>query len=389
MKAVVYHGTHDVRVEDVPDPKIQESTDCIIKVRKTALCGSDLHLYDGYNPTMEKGDILGHEFMGEVIEVGSDVKKLKVGDRVIVPFTIADGSCWHCKHGMFSACETTNPNNEMLEKLLSYPASGLYGYSHMYGGFAGGQAEYVRVLLADVNAFKVPENLSDEQALFTTDILPTGYMAAENAGITPESTVAIWGAGPVGLFSLKSAQLMGAAEVIMIDRFPERLALAAKEGAKTINYEEVKDVVQAIKDLTNGRGPDACIDAVGLEAHAPGIEGAFDKVKQTLMLEQDRPSALREVIQATRPGGTVSVPGVYMGYVDKFPFGIAFGKGLTFKMGQTHVHKYVEKLFDLISSGVIDPTFLITHRLPLSEAAEAYKMFRDKEDNCIKVVFTP
>ena len=387
MKAVVFHGTGDVRTETVSDPRIEEPTDCIIKVTRTALCGSDLHLYDGFNPAMKEGDILGHEFMGEVVEIGADVKKVAPGDRIIVPFAIADGTCGHCRHQLTSLCENTNPGNEELIKLTGYPASALYGYSHLYGGIPGGQAEYVRVILPDSNAFRVPEELSDEQALFTTDILPTGYMAAENANIKPGETVAIWGAGPVGLLTLKCAQLLGAEKVIMIDRVLERLAMAREQGAEVINFDDEDDVVERIKEITGGEGPDACIDAVGLEAHANGFQGVYDKGKQTLKLHTDRPNALREAIQAARPGGSVSVPGVYAGFADKFPIGVAFGKGLTLRMGQTHVHHYVERLFDAIREGKVDPTFVITHRFSLDEAPEAYKMFRDKSNHCIKVVF--
>lgn len=389
MKAVVFHGPGDVRTEKVSDPTIEAPSDCIIKITRTALCGSDLHLYDGDNPTMHVGDILGHEFMGEVVEIGADVKKVELGDRIVVPFAIADGSCEHCRQELTSLCQNTNPGNDELIKLTGYPASALYGSSHLYGGIPGGQAEYARVLLADSNAFKVPEGLEDEQALFTTDILPTGYMAAENASIQPGGTVAIWGAGPVGLLTMKCAQLMGAEKVIMIDRVPERLDMARDEGADVINFEKVDDVSGCIKELTAGHGPDSCIDAVGLEAHGNGSQSVYDKAKQTLGIQPDRPSALREVIQAARPGGTVSVPGMYAGFADKFPIGAAFGKGLQLRMGQTHVHRYVKKLFELVQNGDIDPTFIITHRLTLDEAPEAYKMFRDKTNHCVKVVFSP
>ena len=387
MKAVVFHGAGDIRTETVKDPAIEAPTDCIIKVTRTALCGSDLHLFNGYNPAMKEGDILGHEFMGEVVEVGADVKRVQPGDRIVVPFAIADGSCEHCKHNQTSLCETTNSSAEDLTKVQGYSTAGLYGYSHLYGGIPGGQAEYARVLLADTNVFKVPDGMDDEQALFTTDIFPTGYMAAENANIPEGGTVAIWGAGPVGLFSMKCAKHLGAGTVIMIDKVPERLELAREHGAETINFDEEKDVVEQIKTLTNGRGPDSCIDAVGLEADPGGAMGTYDKVKQTLKLQTDRPGVLREVIQAARPGATLSLPGVYAGFVDKFPIGIAFGKGLTIRMGQTHVHRYVRKLFEIIQSGEIDPTFLSTHRLSLDDAADAYKMFRDKTNSCIKVVF--
>lgn len=389
MKALVYHGTEDVRVETVPDPRIQQSTDCILKVTRSAICGSDLHLYGGYNPAMKDGDILGHEFMGEVVEVGSEVRSVRVGDRVLVPFDIADGTCWYCTHNMTALCTGSNPNNADLEQLYGYPAAGLYGYSHLYGGFAGGQAQLVRVVMADANAFKVPETLSDERVLFLTDIFPTGYMAADNANIAPGDTVAVWGAGPVGQFVTASAFLFRADRVIVVDRVPERLAMAAAQGAEVINYEMEDDVVGRIKELTAGRGPDAVVDAVGLEAHAHGLEGVYDKVKQTLRLQTDRPSALREVIQAARPGTTVSIPGVYTGIVDSFPLGVAFGKGLTFKMGQTNVHAYVPRLLEMVNQGDIDPSFVITHRITMDEIPEHYKKFRNKEDGCVKVVIDP
>lgn len=389
MKALVYHGTEDVRVDTVPDPRIQSSSDCILKVTRSAICGSDLHLYGGYNPAMKEGDILGHEFMGEVVEIGSDVRSVRVGDRVLVPFNIADGTCWYCTHNMTALCSGSNSNNADLEKLQGYPAAGLYGYSHLYGGFAGGQAQYVRVIMADANVIPVPDTLSDERVLFLTDIFPTGYMAAENAHIAPGDTVAVWGAGPVGQFVVASALLFRAGKVIVIDRVAERLVMAAKQGAEVINYEAEDDVVGRIKDMTGGRGPDAVIDAVGLEAHAQGFEGVYDRVKQSLRLQTDRPSALREVIQAARPGSTVSIPGVYTGMVDSFPLGVAFGKGLSFKMGQTNVHAYVPRLLEMVAQGEIDPSFVITNRIGMDEIPEYYKKFRDKEDGCIKVVIDP
>lgn len=389
MKALRYYGTEDVRVETVPDPTIESPTDAIVKVTSTAICGSDLHMYDGYVIEMHEGDILGHEFMGEVVAVGKEVTKVKVGDRVIVPFNIACGYCEYCKRGLTSLCDNTNPDHEKLEAVMGYAGGGLFGYSHLYGGYSGGQAEFVRVPYIDVNHFKVPEFISDEKALFLTDIFPTGFMAAENANIQPGDSVAVWGCGPVGQFTIRSAFLLGASQVIAIDRFPERLALAEAAGAETINYEEDTDVVEKIKELTQRRGPDACIDAVGMEAHGTGIGALFDKVEQTVKLTTDRPTALRQVIQACRKGGTISIPGVYLGIVDKFPIGVAFGKGLTMKMGQTHVHRYLQKLFDLIEEEKIDPSFVITHRMKLDEAPEAYKLFRDKEDTCIKVVLTP
>jgi len=388
MKALCWYRTGDVRVETVPDPKILNPHDCIVKVTSTAICGSDLHLLNGYIPSMVTGDILGHEFMGEIVEVGSDVKTRRVGERVVVPFTIACGNCSYCRRQMWSACDNTNPNAWMSEKAYGYSGAGLFGFSHMMGGYAGGQAEYVRVPFADVGPFPVPAELPDEKVLFLTDIFPTGYMAAENADIQPGDTVAVWGCGPVGQFTIRSAFLMGAEQVIAIDRYPERLAMAAAAGAKTLNYEKA-DVIDALKELTGGRGPDSCIDAVGLEAHGTGLPGAYDLVKQAVRLETDRPHALREAIQACRKGGTVSIPGVYGGFIDKMPMGAAFGKGLTLKMGQTHVHKYLAPLLGRILAGDIDPSFVITHRLPLSQAPNGYKTFRDKQDGCIKIVLDP
>ncbi len=389
MKALCWYSKADVRVETVPDPEILNPRDAIIKVSSTAICGSDLHLYDAYIPTLEKGDILGHEFMGEVVEVGREVKKLKVGDRVIVPFTIACGNCWFCQHAMYSACDNSNPNSWMLEKLYGYSGSALFGYSHMMGGYAGGQAEYVRVPFADVGPFKVPDGLNDEQVLFLTDIFPTGYMAAENCNIKPGDVVAVWGCGPVGQLAIKSAYMLGAERVIAIDRFPERLRMAHDQGqAEVLNYEG-ENIVEQLRLMTGGRGPDACIDAVGMEAHGTSIDAIYDKVKQTIRLETDRSHALRDAIQSCRKGGTVSIPGVYGGLLDKFPLGAAFGKGLTLKMGQTHVHKYLQPLLDRIEKGDIDPSFVITHRLKLDEAPQGYKMFRDKQDECIKIVMKP
>jgi threonine dehydrogenase-like Zn-dependent dehydrogenase len=389
MKANCWFGTEDVRVVDVPDPKILNPRDAIVKVTSTAICGSDLHLYDGYIPTMQKGDILGHEFMGEVVEVGHGVKNLRPGDRVVVPFPIACGNCWACEQEMFSLCENSNPNAWMAEKLWGHSPAGIFGYSHLVGGYAGGQAEYVRVPFADIGPLKVPEGLSDEQVLFLSDILPTGYMAAENCNITPGDTIAVWGCGPVGLFAIKSAFLLGAERVIGIDRVPERLRLAReKAGAETINYEE-QDVRDTLAEMTGGRGPDACIDAVGMEAHIPGPLYAYDRVKQALMLETGRPVALRQAILACRNGGTLSVPGVYGGVLDKFPFGSIMNRSITIKTGQTHAHRYMRPLLERIQNGEIDPTFIITHRLSLDEAPEGYRMFRDKEDHCVKVVLKP
>lgn len=390
MKAIVYKGTTNVSYEDAPDPKIQKPTDALLDVTLTAICGSDLHLYGGYNPAMKKGDILGHEFMGIIREVGKSVKKIKAGDKVIIPFPIICGECFYCTNNLPSLCENSNPNKKELEGLYGFGGSALYGYSHLYGGIPGGQAESVRILNADVNAFVVPKNIPDEKLLFLTDIFPTGYMAAENAmkGIEIK-TVAIFGAGPVGLFALKSAFLLGVKRVIVIDKVPERLKLAKEHGAEVINYEKNNDIVESLKKATDKRGPDAVIDAVGLEAEGTGMEKVIEKTKHNLKLQTDRIAALRDAIQACRPGGVVSVPGVYTGFLDKFPMGAAFGKGLTFYMGQTHVHNYINKLLKLITTNKIDPSFLITHRLPLSEAPDAYKTFREKDDNCIKVVLYP
>lgn len=389
MKAVVFHGTEKVRVDTVPDPKIEDPKDVIVKITLTAICGSDLHLYDGYNPTMKEGDILGHEFMGEVVEVGKEVKKLKQGDRIVVPFDIACGYCFFCKNQLFSLCDNTNPNKEMMEKLYGMSGAGLFGYSHLYGGYCGGQAEYVRVPFADVNHIKIPNHLSDEKVLFISDIFPTGYMAAENCNIKGGETVAVWGAGPVGQMTIKSLFMLGAKRVIAIDQVPERLDMAKSAGAEIMNFAEEDHLIQKIKDVTNGMGPDAVVDAVGMEADSHGFAGLYDKAKQAVRLQTDRPTALREVIQACRKGGYVSIPGVYSGVIDTFNIGVAFAKGLTFKMGQTHVQKYMHTLLNKITNDEIDPSFVITHQLPLDEAPHAYKIFRDKEDKCIKVVMKP
>jgi threonine dehydrogenase-like Zn-dependent dehydrogenase len=390
MKAVCWHGKLDVRVETVPDPALLNARDAIVRVTATAICGSDLHLYGGFVPGMVKGDILGHEFMGEVVEVGSAVTNLRAGDRVVVPFPIACGSCFFCQRDMYSLCENSNPNAWMAEKAWGHSPCGIFGYSHLLGGYAGGQAEYVRVPFADVGPLKVPDALDDEHVLFLSDILPTGYMAAENCGIVPGDTVAVWGCGPVGLFAIASAQLLGAERVIAIDRFPERLRMAGLElGAETVDYTE-DSVLEALKELTGGRGPDACIDAVGMEAHAHhSLMYAYDRVKQAMALESDRPIALREAIQACRSGGTISVAGVYGGLIDKFPVGTLMNRSLTIKTGQTHVQRYLRPLLGKIERGDIDPSFIITHRMKLDEAPLAYRMFRDKQDNCVKVVLRP
>ncbi len=390
MRAVCWWGKGDVRVLDVPDPEILNPHDAIVRVTLTAICGSDLHLFDGVVPTMLRGDILGHEFMGEIVEVGSEVKRLKVGDRVIVPFPIACGRCWFCQNKLWSLCDNTNPNAWMVEAITGYAGSGIYGYSHMYGGYAGGQAEYARVVFADTNAVKIPAGIPDEKVLFLTDILPTGYMAAENCDIRPGDTVAVWGCGPVGLFAIASARLLGAERILAIDRIPERLALAQEQwGAEPLNYEDVDDPFDDIKQRTGGRGPDKCIDAVGMEGHGHTADAIYDRVKQALRVQFDRAHSLRQALHACRKGGTVSIPGVYAGLIDKVPFGTAFAKGLTLKMGQTHVHNYTGPLLARIEKGEIDPSVIITHRVGLDDAPEMYEIFRDKEEDCIKVVMKP
>jgi len=390
LKALCWHGKEDVRIDTVPDPKIVHPTDVIVKITTTAICGSDLHLYDGVMPTMEKGDVIGHEPMGEVVEAGRDVRKLKVGDRVVVPFTICCGHCWFCERTLFSLCDNSNPNKEMAAKVLGQSPAGLFGYSHMLGGFPGGQAEYLRVPFADVGPIKIPEGLTDEQVVFLSDIFPTGYMAAENADIEPGDTVAVWGCGPVGQFCIKSAWMLGAGRVIAIDREPERLQMAREHGkAETINFEK-ESVYDHLMDMTGGRGPDRCIDAVGCEAHAGStLPAMLDKAKAVVAIAADRPHVLREAIVCCRKGGTLSIPGVYIGFPDKIPFGAIVNKALTLKSGQTHVPRYTEPLLRRIQAGEIDPSFIITHRLPLEQGPEAYKTFRDKKDGCIKVVLKP
>ncbi|GAA5436070.1 zinc-dependent alcohol dehydrogenase [Deinococcus aquaticus] len=390
MKAIVWQGTNSVGVETVPDPTLLLPTDAIVRVTSTAICGSDLHLLDGVIPSMEKGDILGHEFMGEVVEVGRDVRKLKVGDRVVVPFNIACGACDPCRRGLFSACDNSNPNHRMAEALYGgVSGGGLFGYSHMYGGYAGGQAQYVRVPFADVGPYRIESDLRDEQVLFLTDIFPTGYQAAENCGIVPgRDVVAVFGAGPVGQFAARSAQMLGAANVIVIDRVPERLAMAAAAGCQVINYEQ-EDVLIALREATGGRGPDHVIDAVGMEAHGHGPGALVDTAKQRLKLSFDRITALRWALLSCAKGGTVSLPGVYGGLIDKVPMGAAFAKGLTFKMGQTHTHRHIGPLLSRIEAGEIDPSFVITHRASLDQAPDLYRTFRDKHDGCVKVVLNP
>ena len=391
MQALCWHGKGDVRVDTVPDPKIEHPRDAIVKITTTCICGSDLHLLDGYMPTMKSGDVLGHEFMGEIVELGSEAKgKLRIGQRVIVPFTIACGECWFCKKGLTSCCDRSNPNAEMAKKVMGQSPSGLFGYSHMLGGFAGGQAQYARVPYADFGAFPVPDQLTDEQVVFLTDIFPTGYMAAENAEIQPGETVAVWGCGPVAQFAIQSCWMFGAGRVIAIDTVPERLAMAKSKGkAETIDFMK-QDVYETLMNMTNGRGPDCCIDAVGTEAHARGsFDSVLDKAKAALFMGTDRPHVLRQTITCCRKAGHISVPGVYIGLLDHLPMGAFVNKGLTMKTGQTHVHRYVEPLTKRILNGEIDPSFVITHRIPLEEAPAAYKKFRDKEDGCIKVVIKP
>jgi threonine dehydrogenase-like Zn-dependent dehydrogenase len=390
MRANCWRGRNTVRVENVPDPVILNPRDAIVRVTLTAICGSDLHLYDGYIPTMERGDVLGHEFMGEVVELGSGVKNLKVGERVVVPFPIACGACSACAAQLFSLCENSNPNGWMAEKLWGHSPAGIFGYSHLTGGYAGGQAEYVRVPFADVGPLQVPDGMRDEQALFLSDIFPTGYMAAEMCGIKPGDVIAVWGCGPVGQFALASARMLGAERLIGIDRFPYRLRLAQEHsGAETINYDEVESVVETLKEMTGGRGPDACIDAVGMEAHGHGVQFAYDRAKQAARLETDRPIALREAIQACRNGGTVSVIGVYGGFIDKFPIGAVMNRSLTIRRGQCHVQRYMKPLLARIEQGEIDPSFVITHRLGLEDAPRGYDIFKQKQDDCEKVVLRP
>ncbi len=390
MKALCWHATGDVRVDTVPDPKIADPGDVIVRITSTAICGSDLHLYDGFMPTMQAGDVLGHEPMGEVVEVGKGVQKLKKGDRIVVPFTICCGTCWFCQRQLFSLCDNTNPNAEMAKKMMGQSPAGLFGYSHLTGGFAGGQAQYLRVPFADVAPIKVPDGMPDEQVLFLSDIFPTGYMAADQAGIEPGDTVAVWGCGPVGQFCIRSAWMFKAGRVIAIDRVPERLKMAQEQGkAEVINFSET-DVYDKLMEMTKGRGPDRCIDAVGAEAHGSGsFDAVLDKAKAAVMLTTDRAHVLREAIMCCRKGGTLSIPGVYIGFPDKIPFGALMNKALTVRTGQTHVPKYHHKLLQKIQAGEIDPSFVITHRPRLEDGPKMYKTFRDKQDNCIKVVLKP
>ncbi len=386
MKALCWEGKHSIQVKNVRDPRILNPQDAIIKVTSAAICGSDLHLYNGYIPAMEKGDIMGHETMGEVVEIGPMVKKINVGDKIVIPFDIGCGKCHHCKDEEYSACDNSNPNAIVADKLYGQAGSAAFGFSQIYGGYAGGQAEYIRVPYADTNSLIIPAGIPDEKVLFLSDIFPTGYMAAENCNIKRGDTVAVWGAGPVAQMAIRSALLLGAERVIAIDHYEGRLKMAASGGAEIINFDSADGVIDELKFRTGGRGPDSCIDAVGMEAHGHTVTASVDRVKAAVGLATDRPDALRQAIQACKKGGTVSVPGVYGGFLDKFPFGAAFGKGLTFKMGQTHTQKYMKPLLDLVLAEKIDPSFVITHRISIDDGPKAYKTFNDKKDECIKVV---
>ncbi len=388
MKALRWYDSKKVRVEDAPDPRIEHPKDAIVKITSTAICGSDIHLYDGFVTTLEKGDILGHEFMGEIVETGPEVRTLKAGDRVVCSFTISCGECEYCRKGSYSLCHVSNPNASMQEKFLGGHTAGIYGYSHMFGGFSGGQAEFVRVPFADQGALKVPSTLVDEQVLILSDIFPTGFMAADNCMLRGGETVAVWGCGPVGQFAIRSAFMLGAARVIAIDRLPERLAMAKAAGAETLSFETDK-IHDALMEKTRGHGPDACIDAVGMEAHEGGLIGKYDKAKQIMRMETDRPFALRQAIMACRKGGVLSVIGAYAGLADKIPIGAMFNKALTVRNGQCDVQRYWQRLLEKVESGAIDPTFVITHRLPLAEAANGYETFTEKKDGCVKIVLKP
>ena len=389
MRALCWHGKHDIRCDTVPDPKIEDPRDAIIKVTSCAICGSDLHLYDGFMPGMESGDIMGHETMGEVVEVGRDNKELTVGDRIVVPFTIICGECDQCRRGNFSVCERSNRNKETADKMFGHTTAGLFGYTHLTGGYPGGQAEFLRVPFADKTHVKVPRNLTDEQVLFLSDIFPTGWQAAVQCDIQPEDTVAIWGCGPVGQMAIRSAILLGAKRVIAIDSVPERLAMARAGGAETLNFEE-DSVVERLNEMTAGKGPEKCIDAVGMEAHATAtLDSIYDRVKQAVMLESDRAHVLREMMYVCRPAGVLSVPGVYGGLIDKVPMGMVMNKGLTIRTGQTHVNRWTDDLLRRIDEGQIDPSFVITHTVSLDQGPDMYRTFRDKQDGCIKVVLKP
>jgi len=391
MRALVWHGKQDIRCDRVSDPEIEDPRDAIIRVTSCAICGSDLHLFHNFIPAMLPGDIMGHEAMGEVVEVGSAAKgKLKKGDRIVVPFTIICGECDQCRRGNFSVCERTNRKKELAEKVFGHPTAGLFGYTHLTGGYPGGQAEYLRVPFADATHIKVPDSLTDEQVLFLSDIFPTGWQAAAQCDIEPTDTVAIWGCGPVGQMAIRSAVLLGAKQVVAIDCIPERLSMAEAGGAIPINFER-ESVIGRLDDLTDGKGPEKCIDAVGMESHVtPSLpDTLLDRAKQAMLLESDRPHVLREMIYVCRPAGTLSIPGVYSGLIDKVPMGMAMNKGLTFRMGQTHVNRWTDDLLRRIEEGEIDPSFVITHTVSLEDGPDMYKVFRDKQDSCIKVVLKP
>lgn len=388
MRAACWYGANDVRVETVNDPTILNPRDAILKVTATTICGSDLHIYDGYIPSMKQGDIIGHEFMGEVVEIGRAVKQLKIGDRVVVSSIVGCGQCFHCQRQAWSLCDNSNPNGWMQEPLFGHGTSAIFGYSHLFGGLAGSQAEYVRVPFADYGCLKVPQDIPDEKILPISDAFPTGYMAADLCDIHPGDIVAVWGCGPVGQFAIRSAYLLGASLVIAIDKVPERLQLAREVGAATLDFSEI-DAGEALKEMTGGRGPDACIDAVGMEAHGMGPMGLYDKVAQAVKLETDRPHVLRQMMLACRKGGTLSVMGVYSGFVDKIPMGAAFNKGLTIRMGQMHGQKYMPRLLDHVIKGEIDPSTVFTHTLPLEETKRGYEMFKNKTDQCVKVLLKP
>jgi len=390
MRALTWHGKGDMRCETVPDPRIEDPRDAIIKVTSCAICGSDLHLYDHFMPGLKSGDVLGHETMGEVVEVGPGAKhKLKVGERIVIPFTINCDECEQCKRGFFSVCEKTNRNKALGDTAFGHTTAGLFGYTHLTGGYPGGQAEYLRVPFADATHIKIPSHFTDEQALFLSDILPTGWQGAVQADIQPEDTVAVWGCGPVGQFVIRSAILLGAKQVIAIDRVPERLQMAAAAGAITIDFEK-QSVIEILNGLTGGKGPEKCIDSVGLEAHATGsLDAVYDRAKQFMQLETDRAHVLREMIYVCRPAGTISIPGVYGGLIDKMPIGALMNKGLTVRTGQTHVRRWTDDLIRRIEEGQIDPGFVITHTVPLEQGPEMYRIFREKQDGCIKVVLKP
>jgi threonine dehydrogenase-like Zn-dependent dehydrogenase len=388
MKAVCWYGPGKLKVERVPDPEILTPTDAIVEVSAAAVCGSDLHLYDGWIPSVMKGDILGHEVVGTVVEVGKEVRNLHVGERVVVPFPISCGHCWYCQQGLWSLCDNSNPNAWMAEKLWGYSPAGIYGYSHLLGGYAGGQAEYMRVPFADVGPLVLPDTLSSEAAVMLADVFPTGYMGAEFANIQGGDVVAVFGCGPVGQFAIRSAFMLGAERVIAIDRFPERLRMAHESGAEVVNYENV-EIIEALREMTGGRGPDSCIEAVGMEAHDMGFEGAVDRVKQAVRMETGRPHALRAAIVSVRKGGTVALSGVFGGLVDSIPMGAFVNKALTMRSGQTHVHRYLRPLLRRIEAGEIDPSFVVTHRMSLDDAPKAYEIFKHKEDECIKCVLNP